>query len=158
MLYLRRGVRGEDRPILDPNTLDAGGTVALDWHYPSQDGTLLAYGLSENGTEQSVLNEFTARTYRCVNFVADIPMRIDDVAAHGAAPAVAFVLTEIQLVDSETARANERGDSAHSLYKKRQRARVRTRLEDLHRGRAEPDPSALPLERDRDTDLPEDDF
>ena len=42
-------------PSLDPNALDAGGTVALDWYYPSDDGRLLAYGLSENGSEQSVL-------------------------------------------------------------------------------------------------------
>jgi uncharacterized protein (TIGR04552 family) len=74
------------------------------------------------------INEFTARAYRCVNLVADIPMRIDDVAPQ-ASPAVAFVQTEIQLVDLETSKANERGDSSHSLYKKRQRARVRARLE-----------------------------
>jgi uncharacterized protein (TIGR04552 family) len=75
-------------------------------------------------------NEFSADTYRCVNFVADIPMRIDDVAP-AAAPAIGFVQTEIQLVDIETAKINERGDSSHSLYKKRQRARVRSRLENL---------------------------
>jgi prolyl oligopeptidase len=55
VLYLRQGVRGGDRTIVDPNALDAGGTVALDWYYPSDDGRLLAYGLSENGSEQSVL-------------------------------------------------------------------------------------------------------
>jgi prolyl oligopeptidase len=55
VLYLRGGVRGQDRPIVDPNALDAAGTVALDWYYPSDDGRLLAYGLSENGSEQSVL-------------------------------------------------------------------------------------------------------
>ena len=55
VLYLREGVRGEDRPVVDPNALDAGGTIALDWYYPSDDGRLMAYGLSENGSEQSVL-------------------------------------------------------------------------------------------------------
>ena len=34
----------------------AAGTTALDWYYPSDDGRLLAYGLSENGSEQSVLH------------------------------------------------------------------------------------------------------
>jgi prolyl oligopeptidase len=62
VLYLRQGVRGEDRAILDPNALDAGGAVALDWHYPSEDGTLLAYGLSENGSEQSVLRVMNVDT------------------------------------------------------------------------------------------------
>ncbi len=55
VLYLREGVHGEDRAVIDPNALDDGGTVALDWYYPSDDGRLLAYGLSENGSEESVL-------------------------------------------------------------------------------------------------------
>jgi prolyl oligopeptidase len=56
VLYVRHGARGEDRPLLDPNALDSAGTIALDWYYPSEDGRLLAYGLSENGSEQSVLH------------------------------------------------------------------------------------------------------
>jgi prolyl oligopeptidase len=55
VLYMRQGVYGEDRAVIDPNGLDPGGAVALDWYYPSDDGRLLAYGLSENGSEQSVL-------------------------------------------------------------------------------------------------------
>ncbi len=84
----------------------------------------------------STANEFTAESYRCINFVADIPLRIDDVAPQ-AAPAIGFVQTEIQLVDQETAKINERGESAHSLYKKRQRGRVRSRLENLGWGAEE---------------------
>lgn len=56
VLYVRDGVDGEDRPLVDPNAIDAAGTTALDWYYPSHDGRLLAYGLSENGSEQSVLH------------------------------------------------------------------------------------------------------
>jgi prolyl oligopeptidase len=55
VLHVRVGIAGEDRAVVDPNALDAAGTVALDWYYPSDDGRLLAYGLSENGSEQSVL-------------------------------------------------------------------------------------------------------
>ena len=55
VLYVREGVHGEDRALVDPNLLDPSGTIALDWYYPSDDGRLLAYGLSENGSEQSVL-------------------------------------------------------------------------------------------------------
>jgi uncharacterized protein (TIGR04552 family) len=73
-------------------------------------------------------NEFSGATYRSVNFVVDIPMRIDDVAPEHA-PAVTFAQTEIQVVDAETARANSRGENSHTLYKKRQRERVRERLE-----------------------------
>ncbi|MEO8090256.1 MAG: prolyl oligopeptidase family serine peptidase [Gemmatimonadales bacterium] len=56
VLYWRNGVNGEDRIAVDPNALNAAGTTALDWHYPSEDGRLLAYGLSENGNEESVLH------------------------------------------------------------------------------------------------------
>lgn len=56
VLYVRDGVEGSDRVLLDPNALDAAGTTALDWYFPSEDGKLLAYGLSENGSEESVLH------------------------------------------------------------------------------------------------------
>jgi len=56
VLYVREGRDGEDRILIDPNQLDAQGTTALDWFYPSEDGRLLAYGLSENGSEQSLLH------------------------------------------------------------------------------------------------------
>ncbi len=44
-----------ERVILDPNKASARGIVALDWWYPSQDGSKLAYGYSERGDEWSVL-------------------------------------------------------------------------------------------------------
>jgi prolyl oligopeptidase len=56
VLYWRQGVEGEDRVAVDPNALNAAGTTALDWFYPSQDGRRVAYGLSENGSEESVLH------------------------------------------------------------------------------------------------------
>jgi prolyl oligopeptidase len=56
ILYVREGLRGEDRVLLDVNALAADGTVALDWWYPSRDGLLLAYGLSHHGSEQSILH------------------------------------------------------------------------------------------------------
>ena len=55
VLYVRDGVHGEDRVLLDPNSLSAEGTTALDWFHPSDDGALLAYGLSDDGSEESVL-------------------------------------------------------------------------------------------------------
>ncbi|MEA2713656.1 MAG: prolyl oligopeptidase [Gemmatimonadales bacterium] len=56
VLYWRHGLDGADRIAVDPNALNAAGTTALDWYYPSEDGLLLAYGLSENGSEESVLH------------------------------------------------------------------------------------------------------
>ena len=58
ILYVREGVDGEDHAIVDPNALDPAGTTALDWYYPSDDGRLLAYGLSQDGSEQSVLHVY----------------------------------------------------------------------------------------------------
>ena len=57
------------------------------------------------------LNEFSGPEYRIINFVADLPVRIDafmsahrrpDVHRHGP---VVFVLTEFQIVDGDRARA-----------------------------------------------------
>jgi prolyl oligopeptidase len=55
ILYVRQGLSGKGRVLIDPNTLDKEGLVALDWWFPSDDGRLLAYGLSREGTEQSTL-------------------------------------------------------------------------------------------------------
>ncbi len=44
------------RTLLDPATLAADAAVAIDWFHPSHDGGLVAYGLSEGGTENSVLH------------------------------------------------------------------------------------------------------
>ncbi len=44
------------RTLLDPATLAADGAMAIDWMHPSHDGAYVAYGLSEGGTENSVLH------------------------------------------------------------------------------------------------------
>jgi prolyl oligopeptidase len=56
VLYWRPGLHDADRVAVDSNALNEAGTTALDWYFPSTDGRLLAYGLSENGTEESVLH------------------------------------------------------------------------------------------------------
>jgi prolyl oligopeptidase len=64
VLYVREGVDSDDRVAIDPNVLDPAGTTALDWYYPDEHGRLLAYGLSENGSEQSVLQVLDLSTGR----------------------------------------------------------------------------------------------
>lgn len=56
VLLVRNGLDGTDRVLVDPNGLNDRGTTALDWFYPSEDGKLLAYGLSDDGSEESVLH------------------------------------------------------------------------------------------------------
>lgn len=51
VLYVREGLEGTPRALLDPNALDSKGLISLDFWVPSQDGTLLAFGLSKAGDE-----------------------------------------------------------------------------------------------------------
>ena len=55
VLYVRDGRSGADRALVDPGAAAPDAASALDWHYPSRDGRLLAYGLSEGGSEISTL-------------------------------------------------------------------------------------------------------
>jgi prolyl oligopeptidase len=54
-LFVRSGEDGEDRPVLDIEHEDPGCLRGLDWWYPSQDGRMLAYGVSHGGDEWSLL-------------------------------------------------------------------------------------------------------
>ncbi|SNS25739.1 prolyl oligopeptidase [Granulicella rosea] len=51
VLYWQDGLAGEPQVLLDPNTLAADGTVSLDSTAVSDDGALLAYALSEAGSD-----------------------------------------------------------------------------------------------------------
>ena len=51
VLFVSDAQDGEARVLLDPNTLSADGTVALSLISPSDDGTLLAYGVAEGGSD-----------------------------------------------------------------------------------------------------------
>lgn len=51
VLYVRDGLHGIDRALLDVNGWDSAGMTALDWWYPSHDGTYVCFGTSQNGSE-----------------------------------------------------------------------------------------------------------
>ncbi len=55
VLYLREGLKGSPEMVIDPNTWSEDGTMAMDWWVPSEDGSLIAYGSSEGGSEKSTL-------------------------------------------------------------------------------------------------------
>jgi uncharacterized protein (TIGR04552 family) len=78
------------------------------------------------------LNEFSGPDYRIINFVTDLPLRVDRLLAKREIPPdlshVIFVLTEFQIADKATALQNESGASSHEAYKARQHERVRMRL------------------------------
>ncbi len=81
-------------------------------------------------TETGLSNEFSGRGYQILNFVADLPVRVDelyDELPEGKGNVV-FVLAEFQLVDLGRRDANEEGENSHTNYKRRQYQRVRERL------------------------------
>ncbi|MBX3467688.1 MAG: S9 family peptidase [Planctomycetes bacterium] len=64
VLLVRKGLQAEPRLLIDPNALDAKGLVSLDWFAPSPDGSLLAFGLSRAGDENSTLHLLDVATGR----------------------------------------------------------------------------------------------
>jgi uncharacterized protein (TIGR04552 family) len=88
---------------------------------------------TEARAEDSGSNEFSGPTYQVINFVADLPVRIDQFlcrvpGAENELGSIIFVLTEFQVMDAETARMNEAGENSHVKYKARQHERVKFRL------------------------------
>lgn len=78
-------------------------------------------------------NAFSGKDYRALNFVVDIPVRIDGLIAPDdpvfeELGRIVFSLVEFQIFDRETARRNEEGDSSHERYKRRQHQEVLRRL------------------------------
>lgn len=79
-------------------------------------------------------NEFSGPDYKVVNFVADVPLRVDRVLSFQnprlrGLGGIVFSAVEFQVVDRMTAEANEQGENRHSAYKQRQRGKVKERLE-----------------------------
>ena len=78
-------------------------------------------------------NEFSGKGFKVLNFVVDLPVRVDDLLPPQDPMAdelgrVVFSLVEFQVVDQATALRNEEGDASHERYKKRQLQRVLRRL------------------------------
>ncbi|HEY8376814.1 MAG TPA: TIGR04552 family protein [Nannocystis sp.] len=76
-------------------------------------------------------NEFSGKGFHVLNFVADLPVRVDQMLPpdHDERRGrVVFVLAEFQVMDKRTAENNEQGESSHAEYKRRQHQHVRMRL------------------------------
>jgi uncharacterized protein (TIGR04552 family) len=82
-------------------------------------------------SSQRMGNEFSGEGYKVLNFVADLPIRVDQLLVGTKLEGqgnVVFLLAEFQIVDRQRAVANETGENAHEHYKNRQHLRVRERL------------------------------
>jgi prolyl oligopeptidase len=56
VLYWQQGPTGDAKVLIDPNTLRADGTVALQGTVPTEDGKLLAYALAEAGSDVQTIH------------------------------------------------------------------------------------------------------
>lgn len=61
-LYVRTGASGTPRVLLDPAAIDPTGLTAMGGFDPSQDGTLLAYGLYRAGDENTTIRVLNVKT------------------------------------------------------------------------------------------------
>ncbi|PYX87062.1 MAG: S9 family peptidase, partial [Acidobacteria bacterium] len=84
VLYVREGVNGKDRVLVDANQLAADGTISLDWWHPTHDGKYVAYGTSPSGSEMSTLRVIESATGRLLpdtierTRAASIAWKLDD--------------------------------------------------------------------------------
>ena len=62
---------GMERVLIDPMAIDPAGTTTLDFYSPSPSGHLLAYGMSEGGTEQAVIRVMDVETGEIVDTPID---------------------------------------------------------------------------------------
>ncbi|WP_083682371.1 TIGR04552 family protein [Archangium sp. Cb G35] len=116
------------------NTLVSFKSVLEENPHLQQFAQHLHLDLDYEDREERTRNLFSGNTYRALNFVVDVPVRMD---AYLPPPAedtrerknrTVFTLVEFQIMDEETARQNEEGENAHKLYKRRQKRRVLRRL------------------------------
>ncbi len=56
VVYVRDGVHGTPRAVIDPAKLDASGLTTVSWFDPSENGKLLAYGTYRAGDENTTLH------------------------------------------------------------------------------------------------------
>jgi uncharacterized protein (TIGR04552 family) len=109
------------------NTLICFRQLLRDWPSLRNMDPQLQVGLLDDEQEPEH-NEFSGDSYKVLNFVAELPVRLPERAVDVGDGRIAFCMVELQLVDRDTAEANESGENAHLRYKRRQLRRVLRRL------------------------------
>ena len=116
------------------NTLIAFKSVLTENPHLQQYAQQLHLDLDYEDREDRTRNVFSGSSYRALNFVVDVPLRMDaylpppEQDTRERKNRMVFTLVEFQIMDEETARQNEEGENAHKLYKRRQKRRVLRRL------------------------------
>jgi len=107
--------------------------IAWSWCDGTSESTCVPDASESVYRKSAPRNAFSAKRYRALNFVVDLPVRVDDLLSPLDPMAdelgrVVFSLVEFQVVDRDTAARNEEGDSSHERYKRRQLKEVLRRL------------------------------
>jgi uncharacterized protein (TIGR04552 family) len=88
----------------------------------------------EDREERKPGNRFSGTSYRTLNFVADVPIRLDaylpppEKDTRGRKGRISLAMCEFQISDEAQASVNEVGENSHERYKHRQREVVLKRL------------------------------
>lgn len=75
VLYVREGLNGDERVLLDPLTVDDSGLTTISWTQPNEDGSLMAFGLYTSGDENSTLYVMDVETGEW--FADEIPGKVN---------------------------------------------------------------------------------
>ena len=115
VLYWQQGPDGSPKVLLDPNTLAADGTVALQSTAVSEDGTLVAYALAEAGSDVEKVHIKNVATG------ADLPDLVEWVKFSGISwmkDGSGFFYSSfgVPKTDAERAEALKRANFNHKVY------------------------------------------
>lgn len=63
-LYMRRGLNGAEKLLIDPEAMSkqGGAPLAINFYQPSYNGKLVAYGISEGGSEEASIHVIDVAT------------------------------------------------------------------------------------------------
>jgi prolyl oligopeptidase len=65
-LYVRKGLKGKDRVLIDPNAWAKDGATALDQWEPSPNGKLLAYAVQDGGSDWRTIRVLDVKTGKSI--------------------------------------------------------------------------------------------
>ncbi len=116
------------------NTLISFKSLLTEHPHLQQYAQQLHLDLDYEDREDRSRNVFSGNTYRALNFVVDVPLRMDgylpppEQDTRERKNRTIITIVEFQIMDEATARQNEEGENSHKLYKRRQKLRVLRRL------------------------------
>ena len=115
VLYWQQGPGGEAKVLLDPNTLAADGTVALDSISVTDDGKLMAYALAEAGSDVQKVHVKDVATGKDLPDVVDF-VKFSGVSWKHDASGFFYSSFGVPKTEAERAEALKRAAVFHKLY------------------------------------------